>query len=96
MTAWSAVVAILSMAPGILLTGAAVHLYRRRRIPRSGLVVVVSVAALTITAGVLGLTGAPRWLTFGLILAALPVGYGYAAVMSRRHLRRPAPARAGR
>lgn len=93
MTAWTCAVAILSMAPGILLTGSAVHLHRRRRIPASGLAVVATVAALSIASGVAGLTSAPRWVPLALVLSTVPIGYGYATVMTRRHLYRPAARR---
>lgn len=87
MTAWTAALVTLSTAPGILLTGAAVHLYRRRRIPAAGLLVTATVAALAATAGAVSLTDAPRWVPLAIVLATIPIGHGYALAMARRHLR---------
>lgn len=90
MTGWLATVVILSTVPGILLTGAVVHLYRRGRAPLAGLLTVAAVTVLASASGVLRLTPVPQWLPLVLVAATVPVGFGYAAAMTRRHLRRPA------
>lgn len=79
--------AVIGIVPGILLTGAVAHLRRRGRVTRSGVVMVVTITAVSAAGAVahLALRPAPVWLPWATVAVSLVIGYGYLARQMVRH-----------
>ncbi|MBC9000479.1 hypothetical protein [Micromonospora aurantiaca (nom. illeg.)] len=91
-------IAVMGLAPGILLTGAVVHLRRRGRVTRAAVAMVAAITAVSAAGAVVQLLPGPSplWLPWATAAASLVIGYGFLThqlVRDRSTIARKRPAR---
>ncbi|MEU3455607.1 hypothetical protein ABZ671_18700 [Micromonospora sp. NPDC006766] len=90
-------IAVMGVAPGILLTGAVVNLRRRGRVTRAAVGMVLAITAVS-TAGAVAhlvLRTPPVWLPWVTAVVSLAIGYGFLARQLVRHRGALWPTRGG-